>query len=432
MTRAGAWLAGGLLAFLVGGGAAPPVAVAAEDGSWVLGANNWEQAAELLPEAVLQRVKKGDYRFTVVPVDPEKFRANYSARFWAASEANRGKYGIASGVCGLTDVATGKMPEFLFGLPFPAVDAADPQAGCKIAWNFTLASLQGEGGGARFSLNGIDQSGEFRRIIVSLEGMAFLGRHAGPIDNPEGLRSTGMVFVHEPLDVEGVSFLAKRKNDWESNDMIWGFVPSIRRIRRLNAATRSDPIAGMDVFADDGNCYAGKTEYYNWKVTGEATVLAPVLGPYAYLPRPVSETRSAVDIPYMKAVYETPGTTGAPWLIVEGLVFVPRPVWIVEGESNDPQYNFSKVIFYFDKELFQIHWKLVYNRAGEYFYNAACGHHWAKSADDTYSASANNVVMGVNDKTNRAALAGRYSSQFLERHFAGNWFTLHTLRNSAD
>lgn len=409
-------------------------AVRAEEPPWTLSSNNWQDGEALLPPQVLERVKKGDYTFKVVPVDPEKFRANYSTKFWAASEANAGKYDIAPNVCGLVDKSTGKMPENFFGLPFPKIDPQDPQAGCKIAWNFTAAGMQGEGGGATFTLNGLDMDGEFKHVKVSVEGMTFIGRHGGPVVNPEGLRTTGLAWLLEPQDIEGVSLLMKRENDWESNDQIWGYVPSTRRVRKLNAATRSDPIGGMDVFADDGNCYAGKTEYFKWKLVGEGKILAPVIGPYALPMKPVegSTTRFDVEIPAMRGAYETPGAKGVPWLIVDGLVYVPRDVYIVEGESTDPQYNFAKVVFFFDKDMFQIHWKMVYNRAGEYFYNAACGHHWAKSADGSYSAVANNVVIGVNDKTNRAAFGGRYTTQFLERQFAAGRFTLHNLTQQAD
>jgi hypothetical protein len=407
-------------------------AVRAEEPPWTLSQNNWMEGQELLPPPVLDRVQKGEYTFRVVPVDPEKFHANYSRKFWEASAANEGKYEIAAEVCGMIDKATGKIPSFFFGLPFPKIDPQDPQAGCKIAWNFTAATMQGEGGGATFTLNGIDRSGEFRHIKVSGEGMAFVGRHGGPIDNPENLRATGIAFLLEPNDIDGVSFLSKRDNDWEANDKIWGYIPQTRRVRKINSATRSDPIAGMDVFADDGNCYAGKTEYFKWKLTGERKILAPVIGPYTLPMKQVSPTRFDVEIPYLRAVYETPGAKGAPWLIVDGLVYVPRDVYIVEGESSDPQYNFAKVIFYIDKEMYQIHWKLVFNRAGEYFYNAACGHHFIKNAEDTYSAAANNVVIGVNDKTNRAAFGGRYTSSFVERSFPANHFSLRTLTNSAD
>lgn len=406
--------------------------VGAEQAPWTLSANNWQEAQDLLPEPVLARVKKGDYTFAVVPVDPAKFHANYSAAFWEASAANAGKYTLAPDLCGLADPATGQMPAFFFGLPFPTIDPNDPRAGCKIAWNFTAATAQGEGGGATFTVSGIDDSGEYRRLKLSAEVMTYVGRHGGPIDNPQNLRGKAIVFLHEPQDLDGVSFLAQRKNDWASADLIWGYVPSLRRARRINASTRSDPIAGLDIYADDTNCYAGKTEYFNWKLVGSGRVLAPVIGPYAFPMRPLSATRYAVDLPATRAGYETPGAKGVPWQIVDGLVYVPRDVWIVEGESTDPQYNFAKVLFYFDKELYQIHWKLVYSRAGEYFYNAACGHHFAKRDDDRFSAVANDIVIGVNDKANRAAHGGRYTSHFVERHFDDDHFSIVTLQHASD
>jgi hypothetical protein len=63
----------------------------------------------------------------------------------------------------------------------------------------------------------------------------------------------------------------------------------------------------------------------------------------------------------------------------------------------------------------------------EYFYNAACSHHWVKNADDTYSAVANDLVIGVNDKTNSAAFDGRFTSHFLERQFPRERFSLPAL-----
>jgi Protein of unknown function (DUF1329) len=404
----------------------------AEEAPWTLDANDWQQAKDLLPAPVLERIKKGDYTFKVVPVDPAKFRANYSAPFWQASAANAGKYDLAPDICGLADKKTGEMPDFFFGLPFPTIDPADPRAGCKIAWNFTAATAQGDGGGATFTISGIDDSGEYRRLKLSVELMTYVGRHGGPIDNPQHLRAKGMVFLHEPQDLDGVSFLAQRKNDWHSDDLIWAYVPSTRRARRVSSATRSDPIAGLDLYADDANCYAGKIEYFKWRLVGEGRVLAPVLAPYALPMHPESATRFRVDVPPTKAAFETPGAKGVPWAIVDGVVYVPRPVWIVEGEAADPNYNFAKVVFYFDKELYQIHWKLVFNKAGEYFYNAACVHHFAKNADDTFSAVANSLVVGVNDKTNRAAFGGRYSSQFLERAFDADHFSLVTLQHAGD
>ena len=111
----------------------------------MLSANNWQQAEEHCPRRYSSAIKRGDYVFKIVPVDPEKFRANYSRRFWEASAANEGKYDLAPHLCGLADRSTGKMPAFFFGYPFPHIDPSDPRAGCKIAWNFAAASMQGKG-----------------------------------------------------------------------------------------------------------------------------------------------------------------------------------------------------------------------------------------------------------------------------------------------
>jgi len=404
----------------------------AEQKTWVLDSNNWQLGEKLLPEPVIERVKKGDYSYKVIEVDPDKFKQNYSKRFWEASEANAGKYDIDPATCGLKDVKTGKMPEFYFGYLFPKIDPKDPQAACKMAWNFTAANQMGNGQGATFTLNGIDSTGEFRRIKTWLHTNSFLGRSHGPIQNKENLRDTSMSGVLEPQDVDGVGGLTKRINDWTSQDQSWFFVPSTRRVRKVNAATRSDPVAGLDIFADDVNCYSGKVEYYKWKLVGEGNILAPVLSPEPFVQKVVSETRMEVDIPYFKGGYETPGAKGAPWLIVENLSMIPRPVWILEGQSDDPYYNFGKVIMYMDKDMYRIYWKLVHNRAGEYFYNAMCAYHFSKSADGTFTTVTPNMVVGVNDKTNRAALGGRYSSQFIETKYEDDYFTLGRLTRMAD
>jgi hypothetical protein len=405
---------------------------AAADEPWTLDANNWQEGRNLLPEPVLKRLQRGEYWFKVVPVDPKRFRENYSRAFWDATEANGGKYGLDEKTCGLKDVSTGKIPGFVFGLPFPKIDPNDSQAGCKIAWNFTFAGAQGGGGGATFTLNGVDTRGQFRRIKAFIHAQGFQGRHHGPLkDNPENLFGRGLSGALEPLDVEGVSQLTKRFWDWESQDALWAYVPSTRRARRVNAASRSDPVAGLDIFADDLNCYGGKVEYYQWKLVGEGRILAPVLQPYPFRMKPVGPTRSMIDTPYMPAGYEVPNAKGAPWWIQENLVFIPREVWVVEGQSSDPYYNFGKVVMYFDKEMYRIYWKLVHNRAGEYFYTAACGYHFIKN-DETYSAVFPNLVIGVNDKTNRAALGGRFQSSFLEQKWDDNYFSLRTLAHLTD
>ena len=215
---------------------------------------------------------------------------------------------------------------------------------------------------------------------------------------------------------------------------MWAYVPQTRRARHISAASRSDPVAGMDIFADDINCYAGKVETYKWKLVGEAHTLAPVVSqPYALPQRAVSPTRWLIDTPPLRANFEAgKDHKGAPWLITGNLVFVPRPAWIVEGVSTDPYYNFGKVVMYFDQEMYRIYWKLVSNRAGEYFYNAMCGYTFAETADRSFSGVLPSLVVGVNDKTNRAAIGGRPQDQFIEQRFNPDEFTLKAISHTSD
>ena len=419
------------VAFVLAIGACPSVHA---DETWILDANNWQEGENLLPDPVLKRLKAGEYWFKVVPVDPAKFKSNYSKAFWDATASNAGKYDLEPTMCGLVEKGTGKLPEYVFGMPFPDIDKSDSNAACKIAHNFNFAGLQGGGGGATFTLNGVDTNGQFRRIKAFIHSMGYQGRHGGKIENnPENLQGQAVSAAIEPIDVEGVSTLTKRFWDWESQDAIWAYVPSTRRARRVNAATRSDPVAGLDIFSDDLNCYGGKIEYYQWKLVGEGTILAPVLNPYPLKMSqdPKRSSRFLVKTPYMSAGYETPGSKGVPWWIQENLVFVPRQVWVVEGQSSDPYYNFGKVIMYFDKDIYRIYWKLVHNRAGEYFYTAACGYHFVKN-DETYSAVFPNLVIGVNDKTNRAALGGRYQASFVEKDWDPKYFSIRTITRFTD
>ena len=402
------------------------------EGAWKLNKDNWQKAENLLPDPVLKRVKAGDYTFTVVPVDDQKFKENYTSNYWAASEANEGKYELDAETCGIKSTETGELPDHIWGQPFPRIDPKDPLAACKVAWNFYLANQMGEGVGATFTLNGIDRNGEFRRIKMWLHANSYMGRTKKAEENPENLRVTTMSHAMEPADAEGVNILSQQTNEWDSQDNIWAYLPQMRRARRVNAATRSDPIAGLDIFSDDLNCYAGKVEYYKWKIIGEQNVLAPVIGPYALKQVADGEGKMDVPIPYLRGGYETPGNEGAPWQITENLVLVERPAWVIEGESTDPYYNFGKVIMYIDKDMSRIYWKNVHNRAGEYFYTAMCSYHWSKSDDGEFGTTTPNMVMGVNDKTDRAALGGRYASQFIDRNMDPSSFSLRALSRLSD
>jgi hypothetical protein len=238
--------------------------------------------------------------------------------------------------------------------------------------------------------------------------------------------------VLEPSDIDGVGGLTKRTNSWTSQDKVWFYVPATRRVRQASAASRSEPVAGMDIFADDINCYAGKVEYYKWKVVGETNILAPVLQPDPLVPTSVSKSRSEVNIPYFKGAYETPGAKGAPWLIVENLKLIPRPVWILEGEVERPVLQLRQG----DHVHGQGHVPDLLEARAQSRRRVLLQRHvrlpLVEDRRRLLLAVAPNLVVGVNDKTNRAALGGRYSSQFFESQWPEDYFSLRTLTHLSD
>ena len=161
---------------------APPTATAAKDKPWILDANNWQEGKDLLPEPVLKRLKNGEYWFKVVAGRPGRSSSRTTRKtFWDATRGQRGQVRPRPEDLRPEGQGDRQDPDFLFGLPFPKIDKNDPQAGCKIARNFTFAGHMGGGGGATFTLNGIDGNGEFRRV------KAFIHAHGlpGPPRRPD-------------------------------------------------------------------------------------------------------------------------------------------------------------------------------------------------------------------------------------------------------
>lgn len=389
-------------------------AASSRDGDWILDRDSWERGVHLLPEPILRRVKRGDYWFHVVPEASETLGSLYSRAFWDATSANDGRFAVDAATCALEDAATGITPSFYFGFPFPKVSGDDPSVACKIAWNFEAANQIGNGGGAKFQLTQMDAKGEVKRAGLALEGQSYLGRAAGPIENPEALRNRWRSQELDGASAEDLAGFRIRANDPNIPDKAWRFDAKTRRVVSIPEARRSDAIPGFSIFGDDANCFFGKVESHRWRVVGEGNVLAPLASTTPLRLVAINGTRSEVDPPQLPAVSESRSRRGAPWLIVDSLLMVPRPVWLLEATSVDPEYHFGKVVLYVDKELYRAWWKLVSNRAGEVFYNAMCVHYWATSADGTFSAPALAAVVGVNEKANKACVAGRPRRAYLE------------------
>jgi hypothetical protein len=392
---------------------------------------NADEYKSLLPAPIYARVKRGQYSLSVVPVDAARFRANYTEGFWRASAANKGKFAIDGATGGLIDVATGAIPQRVFGLPFPEVAAGDALAGAKIIHNYRFRRTQADGTIHYFDLSDVTVTGDVIRTVKIFTSERFYVGSTTPAPQPlpDNTEWRQLAAAVEPKEVEGVGVLTWRFHDWKTWDQVWAYVPSIRRVRRMRTALRSERIPGFEVHGDDADCYDGKVSYFEWKLAGSGEIIGPVGSdtPYAYTLEKESPTRWFMELPYINAVYETPKAKGAGWFTLKN-VYVRRPVWIVEGTPRDPYYEAGKIVLYIDRELYHGYYKLAYSKAGEQYQTNFCGSAWGRTPDGSFAAPSSLLMIGVNEKEDRGTPTGRYIRETFERGFADNWFTAEHLR----
>ena len=243
---------------------------------------------------------------------------------------------------------------FVAGQPFPNVDAKDPQIALKIMWNYEykfnptddldLRNFDADTGAIA---NHGPMSVERHFLLDHLRSQFWTGRlFVDPKPekpNPNGYRSQlGLYPILEPFDLKGVGALGNRYISSEKQDDSWLYLPSLRRVRRLSTAQRSDALFGQDTDVDSYAGYAGQIAWMDWRLLGAQ----PVLAPFHTTHFPVKWADGAADWAF-----------DGEW--------EKRDVWVVEGVSKLPQYAYSKRVLYVDKEIFVIAYSDMYDHGGE-------------------------------------------------------------------
>ena len=160
--------------------------------------------------------------------------------------------------------------------------------------------------------------------------------------NPSGYRAQqGLYPILEPFDLKGVGALGNRYVSSEKQDDSWLYLPSLRRVRRLSTAQRSDALFGQDTDVDSYYGYAGQVAWMEWKYLGERDILG-IQHAQHY---PV-KWHEKID-----------------WAFDD--VWEKRRVMVVEGISKLPQYAYSKRVLFIDKEALVVPFTDIYDRSGE-------------------------------------------------------------------
>jgi len=247
-----------------------------------------------------------------------------------------------------------KVENYVAGQPFPGVKGDDPNAAVKVMWNYNFRpnfedDLDLRNFDADTGPISEDRPLQTERhfLIDHFRRLRYVGRlYVDPkpeIPNKENFEFKETLHpLIEPFDLKGVGFTYYRYFDPAKQDDSWLYLPSLRRVRRLSTAQRSDALFGQDTDQDSYGGYAGQIAWADWKLLGEKEVL----GAMNTTPFPVKWADGAADWAF-----------DAEW--------EKRKVFVVEGVSKLPQYAYSKRVLYVDNEIWETPYSDIYDRAGQ-------------------------------------------------------------------
>jgi hypothetical protein len=301
---------------------------------------NADQVKDLVSPGMFWCVQHGFPMDIVAPSEIKLRKAFLEATEKYSSQVQLGEDGLS-------------LKNFVAGRPFPNVTADDPQAAAKIMQNYSFAIAFDDLDIRNFDADtgpiSMDRPLQVERHFLAEHFMRlfYVGRlYVDPkpvLPNDEGyhFKETLKPLI-EPFDLKGVGFTYYRYMDPQRQDDSWLYLPSLRRVRRLSTAQRSDALFGQDTDQDSYGGYAGAIAWMDWKLIGEKDVL----GSYHAKNFPVKWAEGAADWAF-ESQWEK------------------RKVWVIEGISKLPQYAYSKRVLYVDQYLYTIPYSDMYDRGGQ-------------------------------------------------------------------
>ncbi len=240
------------------------------------------------------------------------------------------------------------------GLPFPNLDPNDPQIALKIMWNFEYKPFVTDDEDLRnfdADTGPVTDSGpmqvERHFLLDHLRTLFYTARlYVDPKPerpNQDGVRAKSSLHpILEPFDLKGVGETGIRYISPDRQDDTWLYLPSLRRVRRLSSAQRSDALFGQDTDVDSYGGYAGQIPWFEWKYLGEKDVLASFHSE-AY---PVKYCDGAGDFIFCDT-------------------WEKRKAYVVEGVPKLPQYAYGKRLIFIDKESYLVDYSDIFDRSGQ-------------------------------------------------------------------
>lgn len=229
--------------------------------------DSWEPAKDYLPPEILERIKAGEFSFTVQETtDLPVSEAYIDATKQYAEQVTIG--------------GDGELAGYVAGLPFPVLDTAEAQAGLKAAWNVRHRDF-GDVLQIWNTFHLVSESGDVEREIENYYVVAY-GMHRPQRDgvNPNVWEDEGVLYkeffhILAPFDLKNSMSLKLRYMKDKANDDNWLYSPAGRKIRKIilkqDEASYDSGFLNEDFFG-----YWGYVRSCQWQLLGSRRLLAPI------------------------------------------------------------------------------------------------------------------------------------------------------------
>jgi hypothetical protein len=284
--------------------------------------DNVEEIKDILQSSVYMRVKDMGLRIPEIKYVPWEW-----PQVWKeATEKNVG--------CSIDE--NENVQGWESGFPFP-----EPKTGTEIMWNFQRRYMSDNRNDWQH-IRVVSWKGAEKEYTVWFTRINMLGRvRIPPIpevpDNPRRIDYKVMVYITDPFELRGFGSLQYHYEDETKEDDMWMYIPSLRRVRRGSAAARQDTWDGTEVTFDDMQ-YIGKIRENKCVLLGKKEYLLPLNCAF----RRDRDKRQPLNQSYSR--YQA---------------------YYIEAIPRDPNYLYSKRLFWIDELSFTPAGMECYNKVGE-------------------------------------------------------------------
>ena len=321
--------------------------------------DNAQVAEKVLPPEVFRYVQAGDYAITVQETtDFPPFQGYIDASLKYAGQTQIG--------------ADGELTNYTAGQPFPHLDASDPQAGLKIAWNFRYRhfgdTMQNQG-----TLRSVNNSGNIERAVENTYARMYGMYRPNPDNNVATWEKEGTWFrdhsvVLSPQDIEGAQQLTFHYAADANEKKGWAYDPQSRRTRSV-VVSMLDSSFGLNFMVEDYNGFNGYLSEHTWDYVGEQVVLVPGL--------------------LQKTPPEFGGKNGwyplIPWEL--------RKVIVLDVTPQKSGHPYGKRRLYIDRQFYSVMYAFAYDHTGAH--QRTLFHVFANPAFDPDNADVQGVPLHV-------------------------------------